>query len=88
MSWTEGEVLRIRLERCSLVQTVHSLSAEKQVWSVHQSSRRLFDTTLDDQCIVCCLAHRLPPNHMLLTEPVLGHSAEKGVCWAPHFGRG
>lgn len=81
-------MLRIRLERCGLVQTAHSLSAEKQAWSMHQSSRRLFDTRLDDQSIVCCLADRLPPNHTPLREPVLGHSAEKGVCWAPHFGRG
>lgn len=87
MSWMEREVFRIRLERRGLVQTVHSLSAAKQAWSMHQSSRRLFDTRLDDQCIVCCLAGRLLPNPMPLREPVLIDSAEKGVCWAPHIGR-
>lgn len=84
----EGEVFRIRLERRGLVQTVNSLSAAKQAWSMHQSSGRLFDTRLDDQCIVCCLADRLPPNHKPLMEPVLSHSARKGVCRASHFGRG
>lgn len=73
-------MLRIRLERSGLVQTVHSLSPAKQALSMHQSSRRLFDTRLDDRCIVCCLADRLPPNHMPLMEPVLSHSAGKGVC--------
>lgn len=73
----EGEEFRISLESSGLVQTVNSLSAVKQAWSMHQSSRRLFDTRLDDQCIVCGLADRLPPNHMPLSEPVLSHSAGK-----------
>lgn len=68
------------MERSGLVEAVRSLSAAKQAWSMRQSSRRLSDSRLNDQCIVCCLADRLPPSPMPLTEPVLSLTLLKKEC--------